>query len=199
MPRRSFGAAVRWSILMNVGNQLTNTIAVFVIAGVLGPEAFGTVALAIVFLLFVQLLLEQGLTTAIIQRKDLTDRHLDTAFWLVLATATALLVGTLALAGWWAELNGAPDLADVLRVMSPIVVVEALAVVQRALLQRSLDFKQLALRANTATVFGGVVGVAAALAGAGVWGAGRSAAGHQGGRSDLAVDSRHLASWVPRL
>ena len=146
-----------------------NTLAAFVIAALLGPEAFGTVALAIVFLLFVQLFLEQGLTTTIVQRKELTDRHLDAAFWVILATAAALLTATLSLAGWWSDVTNAPELAGVLRVMSPIIVIEALTVVQQALLQRSLDFKSLALRANTASVIGGVVGVVAALSGAGLW------------------------------
>ena len=165
----SFGHAVKWSLLMNIGNQLISTIVLLVIAGLLGPEAFGTVALATVFLLFVQLFLEQGLTTTIIQRKTLTDRHLDAAFWVIMATAVLLIVGTLSLAGWWAEVSNAPDLAGVLRVMSPIVIIQALTVVQQALLQRSLRFKALALRANTASVIGGAVGIIAAFAGAGVW------------------------------
>lgn len=154
---------------MSLGNQLTTTLAAFVIAAILGPEAFGTVALAIVFLLFVQLFLEQGITTTIIQRKKLTADHLDAAFWIVIATAAGLLIGTLLLAGWWADVTDAPDLEAVLRVMSPIIVIEALTVVQQALLQRNLEFKQLALRANVAAIVGGVVGVSAAFAGAGVW------------------------------
>lgn len=154
---------------MTLGNQLSSTVAMLVIAALLGPEAFGTVALASLFLLFVQLFLEQGLTTTIIQRKVLTDRHLDAAFWIVLGTAGLLAVGTLALAGWWAEVNHAPELAGVLRVMSPIIVIQALTIVQEALLQRMLKFKSLALRANAAAVAGGVVGVVAALAGAGIW------------------------------
>jgi O-antigen/teichoic acid export membrane protein len=86
-----------------------------------------------------------------------------------LATASMLAVGTLALAGWWAGVNHAPDLADVLRVMSPIIIIQALTIVQEALLQRMLRFKALALRANAAAVIGGAVGIIAAFAGAGVW------------------------------
>jgi O-antigen/teichoic acid export membrane protein len=165
----SFGHAVKWSLVMNIGNQLTSTIVLLVIGAVLGPEEFGTVALATVFLLFVQLFLEQGLTATIIQRKTLTDRHLDAAFWVIVATAVMLFVGTLSLAGWWAEVNHAPDLGAVLRVMSPIILIQALTVVQQALFQRLLSFKALAIRANTAAVLGGAVGIIAALAGAGVW------------------------------
>jgi O-antigen/teichoic acid export membrane protein len=165
----SFDHAVKWSLVMNIGNQLISTIVLLVIAALLGPEAFGTVALATVFLLFVQLFLEQGLTATIIQRKTLTDRHLDAAFWVIMATAVLLIVGTLSLAGWWAEVNHAPDLAGVLRVMSPIILIQALTIVQQALLQRSLRFKALALRANTASVMGGAVGIITAFAGAGVW------------------------------
>ena len=167
--RNTFGRAANWSVAMSLGNQLTTTLAAFVIAAILGPEAFGTVALAILFLLFVQLFLEQGITTTIVQRKNLTADHLNAAFWIVIATAAGLLIGTLLLAGWWADVTNAPELEAVLRVMSPIIVIEALTVVQQALLQRTLEFKQLALRANVAAIVGGVVGVTAAFAGAGVW------------------------------
>lgn len=167
--RNTFGKAAGWSVAMSLGNQVATTLAGFVIAAILGPEAFGIVTLAIVFLLFVQLFLEQGITTAIIQRDELGEHHLDAGFWAVMATGVGLVAGTFVLADWWADVNNTPELAPVLRVMSPIILIDALTVVQQALLQRTLEFKQLALRANVAAVVGGVVGITAAFAGAGVW------------------------------
>lgn len=167
--RRSFGNAAGWSVVMSLGDQVTSALASFVIAAILGPKAFGIVTLAVVFLLFVQLFLEQGITTTIIQRKELGRQHLDAAFWIVMATGAGLLCGTLLLAGWWADVTGTPELASILRVMSAIILIEALTVVQQALLQRELEFKQLALRSNVAAITGGIVGVAAAFGGAGVW------------------------------
>ena len=53
------------------------------------PETFGFFALANAFLAFMQIFLEQGFSQALIQRQDLEPEHLDTAFGLVLVSASS--------------------------------------------------------------------------------------------------------------
>ena len=81
-----------------------------------------------------------------------------------------LLAGiSVALSGFWARANGIPELEPIIDVLSITIVLWALSLVQRAQLEREMEFKKLAVRSNVATLIGGVVGVCAALAGAGVW------------------------------
>lgn len=169
MGRPGFGSAVRWSYAMEGGRQVVSLATMLVLARLLGPAAFGVAALAMVYVLFIRMLLSQGLSAAIIQRKDLDPRHLDAAFWLVLAASAALTAASVGLAGWWASLNNSPELRGVVIALSLLIPVQALVIVQEAILRRNMDFRSLAVRTNVSTLAGGGVAIVAALAGAGVW------------------------------
>lgn len=154
---------------MDGGRQAITMIVTLVLAGILGPTAFGTVAMATVYVLFVQMLLQQGMIPALIQRKDLRPEHLDSAFWMVVAASGVLTVVSIALAGWWASVNRLPDLQAVISVLSILIPIKGLVVVQEARLRRQMDFRPLAIRTMVSVLAGGVVGVVMAVQGMGVW------------------------------
>ena len=143
----------------------------FLLAALLGPHDFGVVAMALVFIaLRPACCRSRASSTAIIQREDLDDEHLDSAFWLNLVWCVVLAGAcALSLAGWWADVNDMPELGAVIQVLSLMIVIEGLEIVQQALMERQLDFKRLAIRTNVAVLLGGAVGLPLALAGAGVW------------------------------
>jgi PST family polysaccharide transporter len=161
--------SLRWAVALSWGERTITTIFTVVLAAILGPEDFGIVAMALVYLAVVDLVLEQGFLTTIVQREQLEREHLDSAFWVNLVWCLVLAGASFALAGWWAGVNNVPQLEDVIKVMSVLVVVTGLTIVQQAHLQRKLEFRKLAVRANVAALVGGVTGLALALYGAGVW------------------------------
>lgn len=167
--RTSFRSAVLWAFAMNWGKKVSAALITLVLAAMLGPEPFGLVAIAMVYIAFLEMLLDQGLTVALIQREDLREEHLDSVFWTVLAVGTLLTALSIALSGWWSELCGIPTLAPAINALSLLIPVQCLTIVQQAILQRTMDFKSLALRANLAVVPGGVVGIAMAFGGFGIW------------------------------
>ena len=154
---------------MSWGERALGALFMFVLAAILGPRDFGVVAIALIYITLAHVFLEQGFSTALIQREDLEPEHLQAAFWLNLALCVVLVGITVAVSGWWAEVNGAPELREVLSVLSLMLVIEGLAIVPEAHLQRNAQFKRLAVLANAAALVGGVLGVVLALAGAGVW------------------------------
>jgi O-antigen/teichoic acid export membrane protein len=158
-----------WTVIDVWGRQLLNLGVFIVLARLLSPADFGLVALAGVFVAFAQLVVDQGFGDALIQRRDLERRHVDTAFWVALATGAVLTLVTLVIAEPLAALLGQPTFAPILQVLSLTFVLAAFSSVQIALLRRELAFRSLAVRAIVATAAGGAVGIAAALAGAGAW------------------------------
>ena len=122
-----------------------------------------------VFISFVWLIQEQGVSTAIVQRDKLDPEHLDSAFWINFAFCVGLGALIVALSGWWADVNHTPQLQAVVSVLAIDLVLWGLGIVQQAILQRELQFQKLAIRTNLAALLGGVAGLVAALAGAGVW------------------------------
>ncbi|MGL5080408.1 MAG: MOP flippase family protein [Microcoleaceae cyanobacterium] len=160
---------VIWSAIQNWGSQAGSLIVFLVLARLLTPEAFGLVALANTFLLFMQILLEQGFTQALIQRQDLEPEHLNTAFWTNVLIGICLTALSLLLADSIAGMFNQPDLAPILRCFSILFCVNALRHVHEAILSREMAFKVMAIRTLIAILFGGIVGIVMAISGFGVW------------------------------
>lgn len=187
---------IAWSTCENGGRQALSFVTYAALARLLGPETFGLVALASVYLALVQIFVKQGFWTAIVQRDVLDQEHLDAAFWINLGLSTAMCVLTVVLAPLIARLFRAPELSGVLGWLSLLFVIFALSSVPSALLTRDLAFRTLAVRTVLATALGGVVGVAMAFAGWGVWSlVGQQLASAVGGTLSLWL----ATGWRPRL
>jgi PST family polysaccharide transporter len=160
---------VIWNAIQGWGSQAISFIVFLVLARLLQPEAFGLVAMASVFLAFMQVFLDQGFSQAIIQRQDLEPEHLDTAFWTNASIGVLLTAISYAAAGLMATLFREPLLTPVLHWLSLNFLFGSLNSVQTAILSRELSFKLLATRSLIATLAGGVCGVTMAFLNLGVW------------------------------
>ena len=158
-----------WSAIQKWGRAAITTVFFVVLSRLLTPEAFGLVALATIFTDFVEIFLDQGSSAAIVQRADVEQGHLDTAFWMSILTGILLTVGSIAASGLVADFFNEPRIASVLSWLSLGFILNALSTTQLAILQRKLAFKSLAARSLAATTVGGVVGISMAFAGFGVW------------------------------
>lgn len=167
--REKAAKGVLWSVIQKWGREIITFITFIALSRLLPPEAFGLVALATVFTAFIQIFLDQGFSAAIMQRAELENEHLDTAFWTSILFGILLTIISIALAGVVAGIFDEPQLTPVLRWLSISFVVIALSSTQIAILQRELAFKNLAARSLTAALIGGIVGVGMAYAGYGVW------------------------------
>lgn len=158
-----------WSGVQRSGGQAIGLAAFIVLSRLLPASSFGVLALANVYLLVALLFVEQGVNQAIIQRHSLSADHLDAAFSVSLALASLLMVLTVALAGPLAHIFNESTLEPVLRWLSLSLLLSGFRATQTAVLQRQLRFRELAVRSAVAESIGGVVGIAMALAGRGVW------------------------------
>ncbi|NJO39263.1 MAG: lipopolysaccharide biosynthesis protein [Cyanobacteria bacterium RU_5_0] len=160
---------VLWTAIQNWGSQLGSLIVFFVLARLLDPETFGLVALANVFLAFMQVFLDQGFAQALIQRKELESAHLDTAFWINLGIGTLLTVTGFVAASWVANLFHQAQLTSILQCLSILFFIRSFSGVQQAILERKFAFKAVAVRLLLGTAISGVVSITMALNGFGIW------------------------------
>ncbi|MGB3404112.1 MAG: lipopolysaccharide biosynthesis protein [Microcoleaceae cyanobacterium] len=167
--RQQAAKGIVWSAIQKLGNQAVSLVVFFCLARLLAPEAFGLIALASVFLAFVQIFLNQGFAEAIVQREELEPEHLDTAFWVSLVISIVLTIISISIAGIVAQGFQQPELAPIIRWLSLGFLLSAFNSVQQAIFRRDLAFKPLAIRSLVASFFGGIVGVAMAFLGCGVW------------------------------
>jgi O-antigen/teichoic acid export membrane protein len=160
---------VAWASVANWGSQLLSFGVYTGLARLLTPQTFGLVAIAGVYIAFVQVFVTQGFGAAIIQRHELQEEHLDSAFWMAMATAALFCVLSLVLASPIAHIFQEPRIAPVIRWLSVSFVFYALSAVPTAMLNRDVNFRALAVRGLAATGAGGAVGLAMAYCGWGVW------------------------------
>lgn len=163
----SFGGSVKWAFALQLVQQGAAAIISLALAALLGPREFGVISMALVYISLIQLVLEQGMNAALIQRKDLTNEHLNSVFWLNILLSIVLMAASLSLSDWWARVNRLEELATVINWLSWLIFIQGLSIVQSALLQREKKFKALAIRGGSAAVLGGVIGIVVALLGYG--------------------------------
>jgi PST family polysaccharide transporter len=158
-----------WSALQQIGDNGVRLPVYLVLARLLPPEVFGTVALASAYVDFLQVFRNQGVSVALIQRDRLEPQHLDSAFWG--GTVLGVVMGAVAFvtAGLFARLADQPALETIVRWLSIAFLLSSLSSVQDAILRRELRFRALAIRTVIAQSVAGVVAIVAALAGLGIW------------------------------
>jgi O-antigen/teichoic acid export membrane protein len=160
---------VFWSGAQMWGGRAISFIIFAMLSHLLTPQAFGLVAMASLFIIFVQTFQDQGFGDAIVQRADLQPEHLDTAFWTNMLMGSLLALISFILSGFIAELFRQPQLTPIIRWLSLSFIFAALSSTQQAILRRKLAFRELAIRSLLAITAGGVIGVALAFLGFGVW------------------------------
>jgi PST family polysaccharide transporter len=167
--QRRVARGLTWTLIDTWGSQLLGLVIFTILANLLVPEDFGLVALAAVFVSLGNLFVDSGLGDAVIQRKSITRRQLDTAFWAALLTGALLTLVGIAAAPLLATLLRDVRLEPIIQVLSIIFVLVALSSIQMGILRREMDFRSLAIRKLLAIGIGGAVGVWMAFNNYGPW------------------------------
>jgi PST family polysaccharide transporter len=158
-----------WSAVTQVVRQVLLLGVSVILARMLGPRAIGLMGMVLVFTSFATLFSDLGFGPALVQKPDLEPRHLTTAFWTNLATGLLLMVVIAAAAPLIATFYDEPVLQPVVVAMSCNFLILSLRSVQQALLQKHMEFRQLAIVDISAVAIAGVVAVGMALTGWGIW------------------------------
>jgi teichuronic acid exporter len=167
--RSTLFRSVGWVAVGRWGNRILSLVVFAMLGRLLTPSQFGLAALAAVFIALFTLLAEQGFSSALIQKADVTQEDCDTAFWISMAAAILLMILTILTAPLVGRVFHQPELAGVLRALSPALVLTALAGTQEALLERDFAFRSLSIRTLFGSIIGGIAGVTVAALGGGVW------------------------------
>jgi O-antigen/teichoic acid export membrane protein len=167
----SLAAAVlqgfRWKAASQAVELGTRTVVAVVLARLLGPREFGLAGMAVAFSALGQAFADAAVTSAVVQRRDLTDVDRSTAFWMSLGAGAGLTVLGVATSGLVAGFFDESRVQALFAALSCGFLLAAVSALPSALLARALDFRRLELCGMVGVVTGAVVAVAAAIRGAG--------------------------------
>ncbi|HKP56100.1 MAG TPA: lipopolysaccharide biosynthesis protein [Polyangiales bacterium] len=161
--------ALLWTSLESFALSGLSLISLVVFARFLSPTDFGTSALALAIVQMLTLPVDVLFHDALIQRKDLQEAHVNSAFTFTVVTAlafTALCWFSSGLVERWMQ---APGLGDVLRWMCLSLPGSGFGAVLAAMQRRKLEFRALALRSLGGRATSTVIAIGMALRGYGVW------------------------------
>jgi O-antigen/teichoic acid export membrane protein len=130
---------------MRWAGQLLSWMATFVAARLLTPADYGVLAMATIAIGLARMVEDFGLDAILVQDRTIGARMQSELAGLIVGVGAGLCVLFIALAHPIADFFREPRVAPALFVLSALCLTDALQVVPRALLQRDLAFKRLAL------------------------------------------------------
>ena len=158
-----------WRFSERIGAKLISVVVNLILARILAPELYGTVAIVLVFTEILQVFVESGFGTALIQKKDADDLDFSSVFFFNLAMSVLLYVLLFAFAPLISRLYGRPELLKIIRVVGLILIIAGVRNVQQAYVSRNMLFKRFFFSTLGGTVVSAVVGIFMAVKGFGVW------------------------------
>lgn len=142
---QSMARAVAWNAVARWSSQILSWVCIIVVARLLTPADYGLVGMGSLYINFASLISTAGIGETIIALRNLTQRQIAEL------NSVAILIGlgfvglSCALALPLARFFSTPRLFGVILVTSVLYLVNAFQIVPKALLQRDLQFKVVAL------------------------------------------------------
>lgn len=184
-----------WRFAERCGAQLVTFIVSIVLARLLAPEAYGKIAIITVFTNIMQVFVDSGLGTALIQKKDADDLDFSSVFYFNFVVCLVLYAVMFLAAPVIAAFYNDASLTPIIRVISLTIVISGVKGIQQSYVSRNMLFKRFFYATLGGTIFSACLGIGLAYAGFGVW----AIVGQQ--LSNTAIDTLILwltVRWRPK-
>lgn len=169
MLRQKTLGGVAWSAVENLSNQIITFGLGIVLARLLSPEEFGLIGMITIFIGISQVLINSGISDALIRKKNPDEAYYNTAFLFNAGVSITLYAILYFAAPFIAAFYEKPILTDIVRLLSFTLIINALTLVQRAQVTKAINFKALAKLTLFSSIISGMIAVILAYLGYGVW------------------------------
>lgn len=160
---------VGWSAVDNVAKLGVTFLVSIVLARLLTPDDYGLLGIIQVVTVVCTTLINAGFTTALIRKNNASDDDYNTSFIVNLGLSLLLYAIVYVISPFIADFFNREELVLLIRVTSIGLIIGALALVQQTRLTKLIDFKTQTKVTLISSVISGVIGIAMALLGFGVW------------------------------
>ena len=196
---RSLVKGIAWTGGSKWVTQTVRWASTLVVARLLSLGDYGIVGMAATYLGLVQLINEFGLSASIIQHRDLTREDISQLAGLSILMGFGFALLSAALAPLFAMFFGEPAVRWVIMALAVTFVLRGLQVVPRAILNRDLHFRQLAVLDAAEAIVQALVALGLAMLHFGYWALVLGSIGGVAASTILAlVMHRHRVAWPRR-
>lgn len=158
-----------WRFAERCGAQAVQFIVSIVLARLLMPEVYGTIALITVITTILNVFVDSGMGTALIQKKDADSVDFSTVFYFNMFVCIILYVGLFICSPWIAYFYKDATLTPVIRVLGLTIVISGVKNIQQAYVSKTMQFKRFFFSTLGGTIGAAIIGIWMAYKGFGVW------------------------------
>lgn len=185
----------KWGVIDNFANSGVTFLVGLVLARLLSAEEFGVLGIITIFINLSITIIDGGLATALIRKKNVNELEYNTVFYSNLCISIFLMLLLLVSSDFIASFFEQPILSSTLSVMSLVLLINAFSLLPKTILIRNLDFKSQAIFSLVSSLLSGIIGITMAYCGFGVW----SLVGQQLSRQTFLMCGYWIAGkWRPR-
>lgn len=185
----------KWGVIDNFANSGVTFLVGLVLARLLSAEEFGVLGIITIFINLSITIIDGGLATALIRKKNVNELECNTVFYSNLCISIFLMLLLLVSSDFIASFFEQPILSSTLSVMSLVLLINAFSLLPKTILIRNLDFKSQAIFSLVSSLLSGIIGITMAYCGFGVW----SLVGQQLSRQTFLMCGYWIAGkWRPR-
>ena len=158
-----------WRFAERIGAQGVSFIVSIVLARLLDPELYGTIALVLVYTTILNVFVDNGLGNALVQKKEADDLDFSSVFYFNVALCCVLYLIMFFASPLIADFYNDSTLTPLIRVLSLTLVISGVKNIQYAYVSRTMQFKRFFFSTLGGTVGAGIIGIFMAYKGYGVW------------------------------
>lgn len=167
--RKSVFSSFIWKFLERSSVQIVSFVVTIILARLLTPEDYGSIAIVLVFISLATVFIEGGLNTALIQKKDCDLIDYSTILYFSLFVAlvvySILFLSAPAIANFYDK----PELCPVMRVIGITLFFNSVNSIQNAYLSKNLLFKKIFYSSFIGVFLSAAIGITMAYQGKGIW------------------------------
>ena len=158
-----------WSVMGRFANMAIALLVNILLTRMLTPHEFGQLGVIMFFIAAAQVLTESGLSGALVRKKKASSKDFSTVFFFNLGISISIFTIIFLSSNYIANYYKDPLLADLLKVSSTILIINAFQIVQRTKLVIAFKFRTMAFYNLIAIILSSIVGLSMAYFGEGVW------------------------------
>lgn len=160
---------VSWKLIETIIGYFFRISMAIVLARLLEPDDYSLLGIALIFFAIAEVFITSGLGQAYIFKSDATDEDAETIFTVNLILSLLFFSILWFSAPYISSFFNRIELVTVVRIMSFVVILNAMNVVQVAMIRKQLNFKKITLINLISSLAGGLLGIGLAFSGFGYW------------------------------
>ncbi|MEO6819298.1 MAG: lipopolysaccharide biosynthesis protein [Ginsengibacter sp.] len=158
-----------WTFIQQFSVQFINFAVQIILARLLLPREFGLIAMIAVFIAIGNKLTDGGMTSSLIRTTNPDHEDYSTVFYMNILVSIVTYIIIFLFAPFIARFFEHSILRPLIRVFSLSIIIRAFVGVQTTILTKEMKFKVQMRMQIPSIIVGGIVGIAMAYAGYGVW------------------------------